>query len=357
MKNPMLYVGTYTRQYATQPAGIYQYELDMATGALHLLSSIDGGENPSYLTFDLQRRFLYAVNETMQWNDQPGGAVSALAIDAQTGRLTRLNQQASLGGLPCYISVDAERHYAYIANYMSGNVCIYPIEADGRLSAASDMIQHQGSSANPSRQKGPHAHSIVIDPTNRFALVPDLGIDKVMIYQIDDARGKLVKHSEAKVQPGAGPRHLTFHPNGRFAYLINEVNNTLTTFAYDAAGELHELQTLPTLPPDFTGESTAADIHVTPSGKFVYGTNRGHDSLVMYAIDAQKGTLSLVGHVSTGGRTPRNFAIDPSGAYLLAANQDSNNIVTFRIDAESGKLQANGQVAEAPSPVCIRFLA
>jgi 6-phosphogluconolactonase len=353
----LVFVGTYNTQGAKSDNGIYIYQLDLSTGALTLKTTAPSVD-PSYLALDSSLRYLYAVNEAMQWEGQPGGGVSAYALDAQTAQPTLLNQQRSLGGLPCYISVDKARRYAFVANYAQGNVSILPILPDGRLSPASDMIQHQGSGANPARQEGPHAHSIVLDPAERFALVADLGIDKEIVYEIDYANGKLVPHAEAKAHPGAGPRHLVFHPNGKFAYLIHEVDSTITAYAYDAQkGALKELQTVSALPAGFTGYNTSADIHVSPSGKFLYGSNRGHDSIVAYAIDEATGKLTYVAHTAAGGKTPRNFAIDPTGAYMLVANQDSSNLVTYRIDAATGKLQAAGPVTQVNKPVCVKVVA
>jgi 6-phosphogluconolactonase len=355
--NLLVFVGTYNTQGAKSENGIYIYRLDMATGALKLERTAKS-VSPSYLAIDSAQRYLYAVNETMQWEGQPGGGVSAYALDAQTAQPTLLNQQPTLGGLPCYVSVDKQRRFAFVVNYAQGNVIMLPIQADGRLSPASEMIQHSGSSANKERQEGPHAHSIVLDPQQQFALVADLGIDKEIVYKIDYVQGKLSAHSEAKAHPGAGPRHLVFHPNGKFAYLIHEVNSTLTAYAYDAAkGALKELQTLSTLPAGFSGYNTSADIHVSPSGKFLYGSNRGHDSIVIYAIDEASGLLTYIGNISSGGKTPRNFAIDPTGTYMLVANQDSSNIVTYRIDATAGTLQAAGPVTQVNMPVCVKIVA
>jgi 6-phosphogluconolactonase len=353
--DPVVYIGTYTTQRgnAKKSEGIYVCRLEMATGKLSVESTTQA-ENPSFLTLDPQRRYLFVVNEL---GAPPGGTLSAFAIDTGTARLTFLNQQPTHGSAPCYVSVEQGGRLAMVANYSSGNLTAFPIGADGRLNPSSDTVQHQGSGPNPRRQEGPHAHSIIPDPANRFALAADLGIDKVMVYRMDVEQGKLQRHGEASVLPGSGPRHLTFHPNGRYVYLINEVGSTLTVFGYDAEqGTLETLQTVPTLPPDFTSENNCADVHVSPSGKFLYGSNRGHDSIVIYAIDESRGTLILVGHESTRGRTPRNFAIDPTGTYLLAANQDTDNIVTFKIDAQTGKLMETGHVAEIPMPVCVMFV-
>jgi 6-phosphogluconolactonase len=286
--------------------------------------------------------------------------VHAYARDPATGALTHLNEQPSRGTYPCHLSAEATGRYVLVANYGTGSVLMLPIRPDGSLGEASDFVQHQGSSVNPQRQQGPHAHSIMVSPDNRFALAPDLGLDQVIAYQLDLERGKLVPNDvpHARTAPGAGPRHLDFHPNGRWAYLINEIGNTLSAYAYDAQrGALTLLNTAPTLPSGFGGTSHTADIHVHPSGRFVYGSNRGHDSIVICAIDQGTGQVSVVGQESTQGRTPRNFAIDPTGTFLLAANQSTDDIVVFRIDPQSGRLSPTGHRAEAPAPVCLKFIA
>ncbi len=350
-KGTFVYVGTYT---SGRSEGIYVYRFDPSSGALRYAGVARGVSNPSFLALHPRRPFLYAVSES----EEQGGA-SAFAIDPQSGALTRLNQQFSPGGRPCYLSVDATGRLVLAADYHGGTLSVFPIEADGRLGAASDFVRHQGSSVNRERQEAAHAHCILPDPGNRYALAADLGLDKIMVYELDLAQGKLRPHRRpwVQVKPGAGPRHLTFHPNGRYAYLINELDSTIVAYAYDPAGGiLTELQTVPALPAGFTGTSWAADVHVAPSGRTVYGSNRGHDSIAIFAIDEGTGKLTPVGHEPTQGQTPRNFAIDPTGTWLLAANQDSDTIVTFRIDPRSGKLAPAGQVAEAPTPVCLKFL-
>lgn len=356
-KDKLVYIGTYTHKGASE--GIYIYRLDMATGTLTPAGVAKGVLNPSFLALDPQHRYLYAVNETMTFDGQPGGGVSAFALDPQSGLLTFINSQCTHGGAPCHVSVDQTGRFVYVANYMGGNAAAFPVRADGGLNPASAVVQHTGSGVNPRRQEGPHAHSITLDPTNTFAFVADLGIDKVMVYQLDLEGGTLPSHTPpwVEVQAGAGPRHMTFHPNGRYAYLITEMGNTIIAFTYDAArGTLAVLQTVPALPEDFAGRSNCADIHIAPSGKFLYGSNRGHDSIIIYAIDAATGLLTYVGHAPTLGQTPRNFAIDPTGTYLFAAHQDSDTIVTFRIDPETGELTPTGQVTEVSMPVCVRIL-
>jgi 6-phosphogluconolactonase len=348
----LVYVGTYTSRGGE---GVYVYRLDPANGGLKPVTKSPRLKDPSFVALDPKGRCLYAVRE----GGGPVGAIVALARDAKTGEMTILNEQPSGGQGPCFVTVDREGRYAFAANYGSGSVAMFPLAADGRLQPASSVIQHEGSSVNASRQKGPHAHSINLDPTNRFAFAPDLGIDKIMIYRVDWEHGKLLPNDPpfAKVEPGSGPRHFAFHPDGKHAYVIEEISSTVTAFAYDAeAGTLKTLQRISTLPKDFKGSSTCADIHVHPSGRFLYGSNRGHDSIAGFAIDAKTGELRLLGFTPTQGKNPRNFAIDPSGTFLLAANQDGNNIVSFRINQETGELTPTGQVCQVSMPVCIKMV-
>jgi 6-phosphogluconolactonase len=350
-----VYVGTFTRRGGT---GMHIYRFDPATGDLDLVGK-EPADNPAFLAIHPNKRYLYAVNEVGEFQGEPTGAVSAYEIDPDTGELSFLNQQISHGKSPCFVTVDQEGEHVYLANYASGTAAVYPIQEDGSLGEASDVVQHEGSGPNSNRQQGPHAHSINLDPSGRFAYVADLGIDRLMIYDVAETPGKLTPNTVpyVEVAGGSGPRHFTFHPGGGYAYLINEMGNTITAFAYnDEDGSLTELQTVPTLPEDFEGKNTTADIHVDPTGRFLYGSNRGHDSLVIYWIDPGDGTLSYVGHQSTLGETPRNFNIDPTGAFLLAANQDTDNIVVFRRDPETGKLTPTGAEIEVSMPVCIKFL-
>ena len=351
-----VYVGTYTHG---DSEGIYVYRLDSETGALEYSSKVIGVENPSFLDIHPSGRYLYSVNEVGEFEGQASGAVTAFYIHQATGEISYLNQRATGGGAPCHVSVDATGKYLLVANYGGGSVAALPIGKDGRLGKASDFVQHSGSSVNPGRQSAPHAHAIMIAPDNRFAFVPDLGLDKVLIYQLDLEAGKLIPNAQpsAQVHPGAGPRHLDFHPSGKYAYVINELDSTFTAFRYDAdTGTLTEIQTLSTLPEDFEGTSHCADVHVHPSGKFVYGSNRGHDSIVICAIDADTGTLNYIDCESTQGKTPRNFGLTPAGTFLLAANQQTDTIVTFAVDADTGELTATGDVVEVPTPVCLKML-
>ena len=339
--------------------GIHRYHLDLGSGKLAWVGVTGDVTNPSFLAIHPSRRFLYAVNEVSRVKGKRSGAVSAFAIDAQTGGLTLLNQQLSGGAGPCHLVVDAKGKHVLAANYGGGSVCALPIGADGRLGEATAFVQHEGRSVNPKRQTAPHAHSINLDAASRFAFAADLGLDKVLVYRFDAAMGTLAPNDPpfAAVAPGSGPRHFAFHPNGRFAYVISEMGNTVTAFRYHAdRGALAELQTITTLPEGYGGESYTAEVQVHPSGKFLYGSNRGHNSIAIFAIEATTGKLRPVGHQPTQGDWPRNFGIDPTGAYLLAANRRSNNIVVFRIDAATGLLAPTGCVVEVPAPVCIKII-
>jgi 6-phosphogluconolactonase len=352
----LVYVGTYT---TGKSEGIYLYRLNLSSGELKHVATTKGVVNPSFLTLAPSRRYLYAVNEVGEFAGKKSGAVSSFAVDQRTGELRLLNQQPSLGADPCYVDVDAGGKFVLIANYTGGNVTVFPVQTDGSLGAATDMKQDVGSSVNRERQKGPHAHFIMLDSTNRFAYSCDLGTDKIMIFRFDARNGKLLPGAPqwVRVKPGAGPRHLAFHPSGKYVFVLNELHSTVTAFARDQGkGRLKELQTLTTLPKDFTGENTSADIHVSPNGRFVYCSNRGHDSIAGFGINP-RGGLSPIGHEFTRGMTPRNFAIDPAGAFLLVANQKSDNIVVFRLEQNTGRLSSANQVVEVPSPVCLKFTA
>jgi 6-phosphogluconolactonase len=314
---------------------------------------------PSFLAVDSSGRFLYAVNETETYNGQPTGAVSAFAIQPDTGKLSLLNQVSSRGTDPAHITLDRTGKYALVANYTSGSVAVFALLKDGRLGEVTSFVQHKGSSVNPERQKGPHAHAIALSPDNRFAVVADLGLDELLVYSFDAAKGTLGAQPQVvKASPGAGPRHLVFSKDGRFLYMLNEMQSSVVAYSYDAAsGALHELQTISSLRKGFSGENTAAEIEIDPSGKFLFASNRGDDSIAVFAIDSHTGMLTHVETDSTGGKTPRNFAIDPTGSWLLAANQDSDNIVVFRLDQKTGHLSPTGDALQVPSPVCLKFVA
>jgi len=353
----LVYIGTYT---GPKSKGIYAYRFHAASGRLAPLGLVAETVNPSFLAVDPSHRFLYAVNEMSNYQGSKSGAVSAFALDPKTGKLTFLNQLSSRGAGPCHVSLDKTGKFVLVANYDSGSVAVFPVASGGRLGEPSAFIQHQGHGVNPERQEGPHAHSIALSPDNRFALAADLGLDELLVYRFDPVKGLLTPNQPAfgKVPPGAGARHFDFSLNGKFVYVINEMGSSVTAFSYDPArGVLSEFQTVSTLPKDFKGQNDCAEVQVHPSGKFLYGSNRGHDSIAVFAIDGRQGTLTPVEHVATQGKTPRSFAIDPTGSYLFAANQDSDNIVVFRIDPQTGRLRPTGQALEVPSPVCVTFVA
>jgi 6-phosphogluconolactonase len=353
-----VYVGTYTSP-KTGSKGIYLFEMDTRSGELKKVGLAAEVASPSFLAIHPSRRFLYAVGELHEFQGKKSGAVSAFALDAATGKLTPLNQQPSGGQGPCFVTVEPNGKYLLTANYTSGTVGVLPIDKDGRLGEPVAVAQHKGSGPNPKRQEGPHAHSVNLDPAGRYALAADLGVDKVFISKFGTADGSLTPNDPPaiSVAPGAGPRHLAFDPSGHHAYVINEMASTVTAFTYDAdRGALNEIQTISTLPAGFSEITNTAEVQVHPSGRFLYGSNRGHDSIAIFTIDEKTGRLTAVGHEPTQGKAPRNFAIDPSGAWMLAANQNSNSLVVFRIDQETGKLKATGTTVEAPSPVCIKFV-
>jgi len=354
----LAYVGTYTTKKASK--GIYVYRFDAAAGQLTSVGLAAESTDPSFVVAHPNGKYLYGVNEVGNYDGKKSGAVSAFAIDHKSGRLTLLNQVASGGADPCYISLDKTGKHVLVANYSGGSVAVFPVLKDGRLGEASAFVQHQGSGANKERQEAPHAHWIQTSPDNRLAAVSDLGLDELVLYRFDAAKGSLEPNDPpfVKVSPGSGPRHAAFHPNGKFVYVLNEMQSTVVVFSYDpSTATLKTLQQLSTLPKDFTGQNDTAELAVHPSGKFLYASNRGHDSIAIFSIDSVKGTLTPTGRVATGGKTPRNFAIDPTGKYLLAANQASDDIVIFCINLVTGNLTRTGQVVEVPSPVDVAFVA
>jgi 6-phosphogluconolactonase len=359
----LVYVGTFTDTPA-RSKGIYYFWLrtegNEASEKTTLMPLGLAAEtpSPSFLTLDDKRRVLFSANETESFESKAGG-VSAFSIDPATGKLKFINEQSSMGARPCHLVLDKTGKNLLVANYNSGNVAVLPVAADGRLGEATCVVQDTGVGPNPERQKGPHAHCVALSPDNRFAFVCDLGTDKVMIYKFDTEHGQLTPNDPpfATVKPGAGPRHIVFHPNGKFAYVINEIDSTITVFAYDpTAGTLKELQTLSSLPRDYNGWNTAAEIAVAPSGKFLFASNRGHNTVVSFAIDASKGTLNWVAEQNTGGKMPRHFGILPSGNQLAICNQDSNTVLLCRIDASNGRLTPSDVLTDVPSPVCSVFL-
>jgi 6-phosphogluconolactonase len=353
--NYLAYVGTYSDRGGK---GIYAYRFDAKTGKLVDLGLAVATPDPSFLATSSDGKLLYAVNETTTYQGQPTGSVSSFAIHKDTGKLTPLNTLSSRGPGPAHLVIDRSGKSLLVANYDGGNVAVFPILENGSLGEASAFVQHKGSSVVPDRQKGPHAHDIAMSPDNRFALVADLGLDQIIVYPFDSAKGTLGTPHIVKVHPGAGPRHLAFSPNGKFVYLINEIQSSINSFSYSAAnGELQELQTVSTLPKEFKGANDTAEIEVHPSGRFLYGSNRGQDSVVLFTIDPAKGTLTNAGFTLTRGKTPRNFAIDPTGHWLFAENHESDNFVIFKIDEKTGQLTPQGDALHVPAPVCIKFVA
>ncbi len=355
----LFYVGTYTQD-GSKSQGIYAYRYDAATQEVTSLGLAAETTNPSWVALHPNGRFLYAVNEVQNYKGPNSGGVSAFSVDRATGKLTFLNEVASRGADPCYITVDQSGKYVLVANYTGGSIAVFPISDDGKLGNASAFVQHTGHGLNPKRQEAAHAHSIDLSPDERFAFVDDLGLDELLVYKFDKSKGSLKPNNPpfAKLDAGAGPRHFALHPSEKFAYLVSEMASTVTAFSIDLkAGMLHRSQNISTLPDDFKGENDDAEIRIHPSGKFLYASNRGHDSITVFAIDATKGMLAVVEHASTQGKTPRSFEIDPTGTLLFAENQQSNNIVIFHIDQNTGKLTPTGKVLEVGQPVCVKFLA
>jgi 6-phosphogluconolactonase len=348
----LVFIGTYT---SDGSKGVYVYRFDPKTGELTFTGQTADEKNPSFVVPSVDGRTLYAVSETGTYRGLDTGAVSAWRVEPTTGALSFLNRQSSGGSAPCYLSVTADGAFLAAACYGSGNVCLLPIKEDGSLGEG-DVVRHAGKGPTP-RQKGPHAHSITPDPTTGKLYAADLGIDKVLVYDIVDGKLRVDPVYCLQLPAGAGPRHLAFHANGRWLYVINELGNSITQFARkDAKSPFQLVETVPTLPADFAGSNTCADIHIHPNGKLLFGSNRGHDSIVAYRIDPESGKLTLVGHTPSGGNQPRNFALDPSGRFLYAAHQKSGNVVGFQVDAETGKLTPLGVELKIPTPVCVRFL-
>ena len=356
----LVYVGTYT---AGTSKGIYNYHFDPKTGQLTPIGVAAEVVNPSFLATDPQHRFLYAVTEMGQARGpdayKTNGSISSFSIDRKTGALTFLNKIDSGGGGPCHLVVDKTGKMLFVANYGSGSVASFAIKPDGSIGERTGFDQHTGSSVDPARQKGPHAHAVVLSPDNRFLFVPDLGTDQIKIYRVDAAKGTFTPNDPpfATVKAGYGPRHFTFGRGAKFAYAVCEMGSSVAVFSYDPAkGSLTPVQTISNLPSDFKGVNNSAEIEVDRSGRFLYASNRGNDSITVFAIDPEKGTLTSVQVVPTQGNMPRNFAIDPTGKYLIAANQKSNNMVVFAIDPKDGQLKPAGQTLDISSPVDILFV-
>lgn len=349
------FVGTYTRD---QAKGIYAYRYDAAGGSMTSLGLVAETPNPSFLALHPNGEYLYAVNEGDP-ESPTNGSVSAFRINKENGQLTLLNKVDSRGEAPCHLVVDETGKFLFVANYTAGSVGSWRIQPDGSIGEMASLIQHEGSSVHE-RQTSPHAHETVLSQDNSRLFVPDLGMDKVMIYRINAETGELTANDppSATLTPGTGPRHMAFHPDGEHAYVIGEINSTITTFDYDpATATFTSKQVVSTLPEGFTGNSTTAEIEVSEDGMFVYGSNRGHDSIAVFSVDPEAKTLTPVEHVPIQGQTPRNFVIDPSGDYVFSENQNTGNIVQFSRDAATGKLTPTGLVlTDVPTPVCMVFL-
>jgi 6-phosphogluconolactonase len=336
---------------------IHAYQLDLGTGQLKLVQRTTDVENPFFLALSRDHKYLYSIH-AKQFGGKEAEHVAAYALTGRSGQLKLLNRQSARGSAACYLDVDATGKAVLVANYSTGSVAALPVKEDGSLGEAASFHQHTGSSVDPARQKEPHAHCIVISPDNRFAYAADLGLDQVLAYRLDAAQAKLTPSRQPFVRtpPGAGPRHLTFHPNGKHVYVINELSNSVTLFDFDTdTGMLIEKQTISTLPKDFTGKSYCADLKITPNGRFLYGTNRGHDSIAAYRIGSD-GRLTLLGIEPSLGKGPQNLAITPDGTLLLCANMPGDNVAVFRIDVKAGGLTSVGPPVAMPGPSCIKLL-
>ena len=338
--------------------GIYAYDIDTGSGVTTNTGIVENVRNPSYLALSPGGGTLFCVNELKSDDKTTGGMVSAYTLTEDPSEALFLGSQPTDGADPCYLTLDRSGRFLLTANFMSGSVSVHPVSDGGELAAMSDFRQHRGSSVDPARQRGPHAHAVTVSADNRYVFVPDLGIDAIVVYELDSERGALRDRDDlaVRVTPGAGPRHLVFSRDNRFAYLINELNSTIAAYRYDpSSGTLSETDVVSTLPADYDGPSTCAHIEVSRCGRFLYGSNRGHDTIAAFRIDDRSGQLASIGHFPTGGGCPRSFAIDPTGRFLAAANQDSDAIVLFSIDPDSGALVNTGITVAVPTPVCIVF--
>ncbi len=355
-ENPLLLIGTYTEPDESKSEGVYVYRMDASTGQLSYQTMIPGLPNVSYMTVQPRSGLIYAVSETEEFDGNPGGGVSVISWDV-SGTFHVLDQQSSGGANPAYISIDHSGRFALVANYKSGTLALLPIEADGRLSAPSHVIQHVGSSADPQRQKGAHPHCVIPDPTNRFVLAADLGADKIFIYHLDLEEGKLHNHTEVEVEARTGPRHILFDATGRRAYLMNELNSTVILYNYDrATGTLEQRQSVSTLPEIFHEKNLCGDLHFSSAGNHLYVSNRGHDSIICFRVNPENGELTYQSHIESKGREPRILELDPSGRFLVAAHQKSRNAVVYKIDPHTGDLSHTGYEAQLDMPVHVLFV-
>jgi 6-phosphogluconolactonase len=357
----LVYIGTYTQANADQPhraESIYIYAFDPSSGNLTLQHTIHDTVNPSFFTISQDRQHLFAVNEVPEFAGSVGGGISAFTLDPASTQASFINAQPTHGTYPCYVTLDATERWVLVANYGGGSVTVLPIAEDGRLGEAVALMQNHGHSVNLSRQEAPHAHCVIFDPTQQYTLLADLGMDQIQLFRFDAAHGQLTPHASVASERGAGPRHLEFHPNHRYLYVVNELSATVGVYDYDADnGVLQHKQTILALPDDYVGPRWAADIHITRSGHFLYVSNRAHNSIAAFAVDPHDGQLNLIETVSSGGQTPRNFALDLTESFLLVANQDSNNLIVFQVDKRSGRLTQTASALSIPSPVCVKVIS
>lgn len=353
----LVFIGTYTDKGSE---GIYSFNFNQTTGDIGSVELAAVTDNPSFIAIHPNKNFIYAVNEIDNFNNERSGAVSAFEIDINSGKLKLIQQVSSLGAHPAHLSIDQSGKFLLVANYTSGNISVFPIGKDGKLGEHSAFIQNYGSSVNPERQTSPHAHFIQVTEDNKFVMVADLGTDKILIFKFDSTNG-LVKPNDSvsiNLDPGSGPRHFSFSPSGNFLYVLNELTSTITVFDFDpATASSQSKQTISTLPENYEGTNTAAEILVDAKGKFLYSSNRGDDSIVQFSIDPVSGMLTPMKWVSSGGKAPRNFEIDPTGRWLFSANQNSDNIILFKIDQNNGRLITANQTINIKSPVCIKFIS
>ena len=356
-KSLRVFIGTYTGP--DKGKGIYLYDFDLASGALKQVAVAAETRSPSFLAMSPDRKAVYAVGEVSEFQGKKSGMVTAFAVDETTGKLTALNSQPTGGEGPCHVSVSPDGKNVFAANYPTGTIASLHVAPDGKLMEPASVIQHEGQGTDPNRQKGPHAHGIWSSPDGRFVLACDLGLDKVLVYKLDAESGKLTPNDPAfgKVPDGAGARHLAFGKDAKFAYVINEMGNTMTAFTWDgASGTLTPIQTISTLPEGFSGKSYCAEVVLHPSGKFVYGSNRGHNSLTAFKVDESTGKLTLAGITPCGVDWPRNFNIDPTGQWLIAAGEKSGTLTVFKIDQTTGGLTQTGDAEKLPAPACVLFV-
>ncbi|NHN33474.1 lactonase family protein [Paenibacillus agricola] len=348
----VVYFGSYTDK---ELPGIYSYLFDEDSEDVDFIESISGLQDPTFIKISEAHNMLYSFTQSYEGLSE--AAAASYRIDPATGKLAFVQQELSADKAATHINTDHAERFLLTVSYGGGTISLFPILSDGTIGELVGKMQHSGGSGVvPQRQESPHPHSVYTDPSDQFVIVPDLGLDKVMVYRLDRLEAKLVLHDEVSVAPGAGPRHFAFHPNGSYAYVIEELSSTITVFSYDRVnGKLQSLQTVNTLPADYTGTSSTAEVQVSPCGGYLYGSNRGHDSIVVFSIDPLSGMLTLVQHISTSGKHPRHFSLTPSGRFLLAANKDSDSVYWFRVDKETGQLEETGRQIVIPQPTCVRF--